>query len=121
MNALRSPEPTPVKKRPLKTRRKKLPQRQPQGAIAAEIAVKVLANAILSVAAITALIKLLPHHFSQQSKFSDVKQEANRTEKRVQALREKLEYTLGTGNEDEVMNLQTGLKDPDKLPVVFND
>ena len=121
MNALKYPEPTPVRKPPLKTRRKKLPQRQPQGVVAAEIVVKVVVNTILSVAAITALIKLLPHHFSQQSKLDDVKQEVSRTEKRVQDLREKLEYTLGTGNEDEVMNLQTGLKDPNKLPIVFND
>lgn len=119
MNALSTPE--PIRSRRPVSRPRRHPQRQRQSVVALEIFVKVIANCIVSLAAITALIKLLPHHFSQYSKLNDIKQEVNVTEKRVQEIRDQLEYTLGTGSEDEIMTEQTGKKDPQKLPIVFKE
>ena len=72
---------------PIRSRRR---QRQPDSyrTVAVESTVKLLINGVLSVAAIAALLKLLPYHQSQQTELQEIRAEVKRTQVRVGLLRD---------------------------------
>ncbi|MGF1480921.1 MAG: hypothetical protein ACFB4I_15785 [Cyanophyceae cyanobacterium] len=63
--------------------------RQPESyrAVAVETTIKICINGVLSAAAISALMKLLPYHQTQQAKLQEIHGELDQVEQRVDALR----------------------------------
>ena len=58
--------------------------------IKTEITIKLILSSILTVGAIAALAKLVPYHFSQQTKLKEINAQVQETEKRVAKLRAEL-------------------------------
>lgn len=60
--------------------------RQPYRAVSGETTAKLFANIVISSAAVSGLVQLLPYQLSQQTKLQDIKKEVSRSEKRVTRL-----------------------------------
>jgi hypothetical protein len=78
-------------------------------------------NILLSTAAIAGLIKLLPHHLSQQAKLREVRLEAERTEERVNNLRADFSRSFDPGQAKSVMQEQSHRVDPTQRQVVWQN
>ncbi|MBZ8180055.1 MAG: hypothetical protein SAL07_03440 [Oscillatoria sp. PMC 1051.18] len=118
MNALQTTRPLEEPRRRT-TRRPRHRRRYSQGAVVAEITVKILVNGVLSAAAIAALLKLLPYHLSQQAKLREVRTEVKRTEQRVNELRDRFSYSFDPHQTQNIMQEQTGRVQPNQLRVVW--
>ena len=55
-----------------------------------EIIVKLLLSWVLAIGALSALVKLVPYHFSQQAKLQEIDAQVQETEQRVTKLRAEL-------------------------------
>lgn len=55
-----------------------------------EVTIKLILSSFLALGAITALVKLVPYHFSQQAKLQEITNQVEETEKRVAQLRSEL-------------------------------
>ena len=123
MNAIQSSQPI---RQPSQPRRRGSPKphqrRNPShGAVAGEITAKLVVNILLSTAAIAGLIKLLPHHLSQQAKLREVRLEAERTEERVNNLRADFSRSFDPGQAKSVMQEQSHRVDPTQRQVVWQN
>jgi hypothetical protein len=78
-------------------------------------------NILLSTAAIAGLIKLLPHHISQQAKLREVRIEAERTQERVNNLRADFSRSFDPGQAKSVMQEQSYRVDPAQRQVVWQN
>ena len=111
LEPLKSPRATP--------RRYQRRRRDSHKAVAAEIAVKLLVNGVLSAAAIAALVKLLPYHLSQQAKLREVRIEVRQTEARVNQLREHFSRNFDPHQTKIVMQKQSPRIAPNKRRVFW--
>lgn len=123
MNAIQPSQPI---RQPSQLRRRVSPtQRQRRnpshGAVAGEITAKLVVNILLSAAAIAGLVKLLPHHLSQQAKLREVRVEAERTEERVNNLRADFSRSFDPGQAKSVMQEQSYRVDPTQRQVVWQN
>ncbi len=108
--------PSPAKKR--KPRRN--PVRKPDESwIVLEISLKLVFNSVLSVVAITTLIKLLPYQATQQQKIKEVQVEVQNTENRVNELRDHLNRNFDPLESRRIMQEQSSMIDPDQRRIVF--
>lgn len=82
---------------------------------------KLVANGVISAAAIAALAQLLPYHLSQQSKLREVRAEAKQTEKRVTDLRTNFSRYFDPQQAKSVMQEQSYRRDPTQRQVVWQD
>lgn len=82
--------------------------------IATEITVKLAVNALLSAAAISTLVKLLPYQLSQQEKLREVRTEVLETERRVNQLRNHFSRNFDPSQTQRVMKEQTPRIDPNQ-------
>jgi len=91
MNALQPP-PSPAKsnsaRSPRRRRSTSRRQRQQQQAIATEAAAMIMVNLVLAIAAVSALVRLLPAKVAQQAKLQEVETEVAELEQRVDDLRQ---------------------------------
>lgn len=55
-----------------------------------ELTIKLILSSFLALGAMTALVKLVPYHFSQQAKLREIDSQVEETEKRVAKLRTEL-------------------------------
>jgi hypothetical protein len=62
--------------------------------ITAEITLKLILSWIVTIAALTSAVKLLPYHFSGQAKLKEVRTQVSETEARVFQLREQLNHNF---------------------------
>lgn len=123
MNAIQPPRPTGQPLEPhRKVRRTQQPQRRHSyRAVAGETTVKLVVNLVISAAALTGLIQLLPYHLSQQAKLREVRAEVKRTEARVNSLRSDFSRSFDSGQAKSVMQEQSYRVDPNQRQVVWQE
>lgn len=88
-------------------------------ALAIEIAIKLIANSVLSIAALAALVKLLPYQFSQQAKLQEIRLEVNETEAEVHTLRSNFHRYFDPTQAKKVMQEQSPRLDPNQRRIVL--
>jgi cell division protein FtsB len=120
MNALQpieSPKVSPTKPKKLRHRHSKN-NRNHRG-VAVEISIKLLANGILSAAAIVASVKLIPYQISQQAKLQEIRLETTETEARVQALRQNFNRYFDPTQARKVMQEQNPRLSPNQRRIIL--
>jgi cell division protein FtsB len=123
MNALQSVEPPSYN--PPKSRQKRHPKQQTKRhtrsdrALAIEIAIKLIANGVLSIAALAALVKLLPYQFLQQAKLQEIRLEVNETEAEVKTLRSNFNRYFDPTQAKKVMQEQSPRLEPNQRRIVL--
>ncbi len=101
-------------------RRRSRPQRRPaHRLITAEITVKLVVNTILSLAALSALLKLLPYQLTQQAKLKEVRMEVQETEMRVDSLRSNFSRNADPNQARKVMQEQSPRIDPNQRRIFW--
>ena len=119
MNALQSPQPVGENRRPNRKRRSR-PQKHPSYlGMTFEITLKVLVNGILSAAAITALMELLPYHISQKAKLEQIQQEVYKTQKELDNLRKK--FNVSFSDPKSALSEVTTMVKANQLRVIFDN
>jgi hypothetical protein len=88
--------------------------------MATEIKIKVVANVILSIAAIAALVRLLPYQFAQQAKLQEVRQDVQELETRVNRLRGNFSRNFDPSQMRKIMQEQSPFIDPNQRRIFFN-
>jgi hypothetical protein len=78
-------------------------------------------NVVLSAAAITGLVQLLPYHLSQQAKLREVRAEVKRSEARVKNLHADFSRANDPGQAMSVMREQSAWVDPTQRQIVWQD
>jgi hypothetical protein len=96
---------------------KRLPKTDP--GVAVEIGMKLVVNGILSVAAIAALVRLLPYQFTQQAKLQEIRLEVSETEARVNTLRQNFNRYFDPTQAKKVMQEQSPRLDPNQRRVIL--
>ncbi|MEM7554112.1 MAG: hypothetical protein AAF378_08425 [Cyanobacteria bacterium P01_A01_bin.84] len=86
-----------------------------------ETTVKIGVNCLIAAAAISALVQLLPHHWSQQDKLRAIKINRKQTERRVDNLQAEFNRNFDPSNAQALMRQQGYRFDPKQRNVVFND
>ncbi|HEY9635195.1 MAG TPA: hypothetical protein V6D14_17465 [Coleofasciculaceae cyanobacterium] len=121
MNAIQPSTPTrqPSQHRRMVPQTQRRQRRHSYRAVAGETTVRLVVNIVLSAAAITGLVQLLPYHLSQQAKLGEVRGEVKRTEARVKNLRSDLGRSLAPGEARSVMQEQSYRVDPNQRQVVW--
>lgn len=84
-----------------------------------EIAVKLSVYSILSLAAISGLVRLVPHHQKVQARLAEVEQEVQRTEMRVNRLQAEFNTSFDPNQAQRVMQEQSNRIDPRQRPVIW--
>ncbi|MGH2412380.1 MAG: hypothetical protein ACREPR_07760 [Brasilonema sp.] len=108
MTALKAVQPSRTTRPTLRRHQhRRQPYSQAHKAMATEITVKLCVNGILAVTAIAALIKLLPYHFSQQTKLQEIRLEVSEVEERVNRLRGNFNRNLDTRQTKKLMEEQS--------------
>lgn len=107
----------PLKQSPRPSRRYET-KRVHQG-IAIEASLKIGMNLILSIAASTALIKLLPYQEIQQAKLSEVRRAVQETEIRVDNLRNQLNRNFDPEQSKKLMQEQSYRVDPNQRRIFW--
>jgi cell division protein FtsB len=122
MNALQSVEPpsyTPSRAKKQHPKQQTKRHTRSDRALAIEIAIKLIANSVLSIAALAALIKLLPYQFSQQAKLQEIRLEVNETEAEVHTLRSNFNRYFDPTQAKKVMQEQSPRLDPNQRRIVL--
>ncbi len=123
MNALQKPRPPlePVEQH----RRQVTPQRKTrqrrrvnsyQG-IAVENTAKLVVNVLLVAGAVSALVKLLPYHISQQAKLQEISTEVKLTESRVVDLQTDFNRSFDPQQAKKIMQEESNRVDPGQRPI----
>ena len=84
-----------------------------------EITLKLLINIVLSTAAVTAFLKLMPHHMSQKDKLQEVRQEVEEIQTRVNHLQENFSYNFDPSQTKRVMQAQSPRVEPRKHRIIL--
>ncbi len=105
--------------RPSKLRKQKS-KTNPYRNMITESAIKLTVNIFLSSVAIGSLLQLLPYQSAQKSKLEEVSREVNKTEARVNELRDNFSQNFATGEVKKVMQEQNNVISPNQLRVVFS-
>ncbi|MBR8831197.1 MAG: hypothetical protein N5P05_002963 [Chroococcopsis gigantea SAG 12.99] len=82
-----------------------------------EIFVKLGAQIFLSLAAISAIVKLLPYQQVQQAKLEEIQMATQEKETRVNQLREEFTRNFDPNQSKQVMQEQTSRRDPNQRPI----
>ncbi|MCT7951460.1 hypothetical protein NG798_16785 [Ancylothrix sp. C2] len=102
---------------PTKARRKQ--RSNPHVVIATETTLKLAVNVVLSIVAVTALVKLLPHNRSGQEKLQQIQTEVKQTEDRVKALRADFNRSFDPQQAKTIMQEHSHRTDPEQLQVIW--
>ena len=123
MNAIQPSRQTlqPLEPRRMGPRTQRRQRPRSYQAVAGETTAKLVVNVVISAAAITGLVQLLPYHLSQQSKLGEVRAEVKRTEKRVNDLRSEFGRSFDAGQAKSVMQEQSYRIDPNQRQVVLQE
>lgn len=117
MNALK---PLPTLEKPRTTpRHRQRRKSNPHGAIVTETSVKLLVNSVLSLAAIAALVKLLPYSVSLQSKLREVSLEVAEIQNRVDPLRNNFNRNFSPQQTKNLRQEQSPRLDPNERRIVL--
>jgi hypothetical protein len=87
--------------------------------MALETTAKVAVNIVISTAAVSALVQLLPYHWSQQDKLRTVRTEVKVMEGRVQNLQTEFSRNFDPGEAKSIMQQKSFRFDPNQRPVIL--
>ncbi len=121
MNAFQPSKPPlqPIQKRRVAPRpRRHLRQRSYQ-VMALETTAKIGVNVVISVAAVSALVQLLPYHWLQQDKLREIGTEVKLMEGRVNGLQAEFSRNFDPHETKSIMQQQSYRFDPSQRPVVI--
>lgn len=113
MNAIQPLRPL----QPVKPRRHHRRCRRPYRFMALQTTAKLTVNVLLSAAAVSALVKLLPYYQSQQQKLQEIQTEVNMTEGRVDSLRTAFSRYFDPQQAKSIMQDQSNRVDPGQRSV----
>lgn len=121
MNAIQPSRPPlqPVEPRRVVPQRKSRNRRHPYRSMAVQTTVKLTVNVLLSAAAVSALVKLLPYYQSQQEKLQEIQTEVKLTEGRVNRLRTDFNRYFDPQQTKNIMQEQSNRVNPGQRPVIL--
>lgn len=85
----------------------------------AELSIKLSVNAVAIAVAGATLMRLLPYHFSQSAKLHEIRLEVDRTQIRVDRLRDKFHSSFAPEQSSDLVEEGTHLSAKDRLPVFW--
>ncbi|MUG93378.1 hypothetical protein F7734_13450 [Scytonema sp. UIC 10036] len=121
MNAFQPSRPPlqPIEKRRVTPRPKRRLRQRSYQVLAVETTVKIGVNIVISAAAISALIQLLPYHWSQQEKLRAIRVDVNQLEERVDDLQAEFSRNFDPRQTKTIMQEEGYRFDPSQRQVVF--
>jgi hypothetical protein len=84
---------------------------------ATEAVIVIAVNVALSMAAIAAIMRLLPYQASQSNRLDEITSEVQTVEQRVNSLREKLPQVINSGRSQELLLRQQGWIKPNQITI----
>ena len=109
----------PVEQRRIKPRPKRHLRQRAYQVMALETTAKVAVNIVISTAAISALVQLLPYHWLQQDKLREVRTEVKVMEGRVQDLQTEFSRNFDPSEAKNIMQQKSYRFDPNQHPVIL--
>ena len=109
MNAIQPSAPElqpPIQRRKTVPRPKRHLRQRSYQIMALETTVKIGVNVAISAAAVSALVQLLPHHWSGQEKLRQIRTEVKTTQERVNHLRAEFSNTFDSRQASSIMQQQ---------------
>jgi len=88
---------------------------------ATESIIVIAVNVALSIAAIAAIVRLLPYQTAQKERLDEIITEVNSVEQRVGGLREQLPQTLNSGKSQETLLRKQGWIRNNQMPIKLLD
>ena len=109
----------PIQKRRIVPRPKRHLRQRSHQVMAMEVTAKIAVNVAISTAAISALMQLLPYHWSQQDKLREMRTELKQTEGRVNDLKAKFSRNFDPSQAKSIMQQQSYRFDPSQRQIVL--
>ncbi len=121
MNAFQPSRPPlePIQKRRVTPRKSRHLRQRSYQVMALETTVKIGVNVVISVAAASALVQLLPYHWLQQDKLREIRTEVRFMEGRVNTLNTKFSHNFDPRENKTIMQQQSYRFDPNQRQVVI--
>ncbi|EHC11099.1 hypothetical protein [Fischerella thermalis] len=121
MNAIQPSRPPlqPIPRRQVAPRPKRHLRQRSYQVMALETTAKIGVNIVISVAAVTALVRLLPYHWSQQAKLQEINTELRQVEARVNALNVEFSRNFDPRQAKSIMQEQGYRFDPNQRPIML--
>ncbi|MDP5018812.1 hypothetical protein FJR11_12190 [Anabaena sp. UHCC 0187] len=121
MNAFQPSRPPiqPVEQRRIVPRPKRHLRQRAYQVMALETTAKVIVNIVISAASVSALVQLLPYHWSQQDKLREVRTEVKVMEGRVQKLRSEFSHNFDPGETKSIMQQKSYRFDANQRPIIL--
>ncbi|MFN6569073.1 hypothetical protein A6770_05975 [Nostoc minutum NIES-26] len=121
MNAIQPSTPPlqPIQKRRAVPRPKRHLRQRSHQVMVLETTAKIAVNFAISAAAVSALVQLLPYHWSQQEKLREIRTEVKLMEGRVNSLQAEFSRNFDPRQTKSIMEQQGYRFDPNQLPVVI--
>ena len=121
MNAFQPSRPPlePIQKRRVTPRKSRHLRQRSYQVMALETTVKIGVNVVISVAAASALVQLLPYHWLQQDKLREIGTEVRFMEGRVNTLNTKFSQNFDPRENKTIMQQQSYRFDPNQRQVVI--
>ncbi|ARV58448.1 hypothetical protein BZZ01_07170 [Nostocales cyanobacterium HT-58-2] len=122
MNAFQPSRPPlqPIEKPRVTPRPKRRLRQRSYQVMALETTAKIVVNCVISAAAISALIQLLPYHWSQQEKLRAIRIDVKQMEERVYGLQAEFSRNFDPRQAKMIMQEQGYRFDPTQRQVVFS-
>lgn len=119
--SVQQPSNAPTQKRLKSPRPKRNLRARSYQVMAVETTAKIGVNIAISAAAVSALIQLLPYHWSQQEKLRAIRTEVNLAEARVSTLNAEFTRNFDPSQSKSIMQQQGYRFDPNQRHVVLTD
>lgn len=121
MNAFQPSRPPlqPIQQRRVNPRPKRRLRQRSYQVMALETTAKITVNLVISAAAVSALIQLLPYHWSQQEKLRAIRIDVKQMEERVYQLQAQFSRNFDPRQAKMIMQEQGYRFDPNQRQVVF--
>lgn len=121
MNAIQPSRPPlqPIPRRRVAPRPKRHLRQRSYQVMALETTAKIGVNIVISVAAVTALVKLLPYHWSRQAKLQEINTELRQVEARVNTLKVEFSRNFDPRQAKSIMQEQGYRFDPNQRPIML--
>ncbi|QOV21709.1 slr1601 family putative cell division protein [Anabaenopsis elenkinii] len=121
MNAIQPSRPPvqPIQKRRAVPRPKRHLRQRSDQVMALETTAKIAVNLLLSATAVSALVQLLPYHWTQQNRLREVRTEVKVMEERVESLQREFEQNFDPHLAQTIRQQQAYKFEPNQVPIVF--
>ncbi|MBK4729265.1 hypothetical protein JJD41_05110 [Oxynema sp. CENA135] len=122
MNAIQPPRPplVPIEGRQSKRRPRRQPSRRhPHRAIAVEVTTKLAVQLLVSVVAVSTLVKLVPYQETQQEKLDEIRAEVKTTNRRVDRLQADFSRYFSPEQTANLMEEQSYKVDPTEIQIIW--